>query len=105
MSRFDLWDHVRAHLRTSSSKAPSPQPRGRVLRVKEGYNPNSSSIGTAIPTYLAFAAGSGALAVLLLNLRSVVAGLLRKQAGRVEGAPEPAADEREDHGGECDGQD
>ncbi|MBW2526859.1 MAG: hypothetical protein JRI23_21930 [Deltaproteobacteria bacterium] len=59
--------------------APEP-PSGRVLRVKEGYNPNSSSIGTAIPTYLAFAAGSGAVAVLLLHLRGAVAALLRRRA-------------------------
>ncbi len=41
--------------------------RGRILRVKLGYNPNSSSVGSLIPTFLAFAAGATALTVLVAN--------------------------------------
>ena len=57
----------------------APARRGRVLRVKDGYNPNSSSVGSTLPTYLAFAVGSGALTVLILNLLDGAGRLLRKQ--------------------------
>jgi hypothetical protein len=56
--------------------------RGRVLRVKEGYNPNSSSIGSAISAYLAAAVGAGAVGVILLNLFSSAGGLLRRRLAR-----------------------
>jgi hypothetical protein len=72
-----------------------------VLRVKDGYNPNSSSIGTAIPTYLAFAATSGAVTVLLLNLESAVGSLLRKKArppSTTGGEAEPDDDDGESRG-------
>jgi len=42
--------------------------KGNILRVKQGYNPNSSSIGSSIPKYLTFAISSGALTVLILNI-------------------------------------
>jgi len=41
--------------------------RGRILRVKAGYNPNSSSVGSLIPAFLAFATGAAALTVLAMN--------------------------------------
>ena len=41
--------------------------RGRILRVKLGYNPNSSSVGSLIPAFLAFATGAAALTVLAAN--------------------------------------
>ncbi len=41
---------------------------GRVLRVKSGYNPNSSSVGSDIPTFLAAAAGGAAAAAIILNI-------------------------------------
>jgi len=41
--------------------------RGRILRVKTGYNPNSSSVGSLIPAFLAFAASAAALVVLAMN--------------------------------------
>ena len=45
------------------SEPSPPIARGRVLRLKSGYNPNSSSIGSDIPTFLAFAASDKGLAV------------------------------------------
>lgn len=57
-------------------------PRGRVLRVKDGYNPNSSSVGSAISAYLAVAVGAGAVGVILLNLFSSAGGLLRRRLAR-----------------------
>ena len=46
--------------------------KGRVLRVKTGYNPNSSSIGSQIPGFLAFATSSGAFSVIALHILNVV---------------------------------
>lgn len=46
--------------------------RGRVLRVKTGYNPNSSSVGSNVPEFLFFALGSGFLVAFALNLLDAV---------------------------------
>ncbi len=43
---------------------------GRILRVKSGYNPNSSSIGSDISTFLIAAAGACATAVVVVNILS-----------------------------------
>ena len=64
---------------TASTPLDSPRPPGRVLRVKTGYNPNSSSVGTDIPTFLAAAAGAGALASVVLNLLSATATRIRRR--------------------------
>ncbi len=45
----------------------SQEHKGRILRVKTGYNPNSSSVGSLIPAFLAFAMGASALTVLAMN--------------------------------------
>jgi len=52
--------------------------KGRILRVKTGYNPNSSSVGSHIPAFLAFAFGSGIFTVITLNILNAVAGCIRK---------------------------
>ena len=44
---------------------------GRVLRVKSGYNPNSSSIGSDIPAFLAAAACAGSVTVIIINILAV----------------------------------
>ena len=59
--------------------AAGPPPRGRVLRVKTGYNPNSSSVGTDIPTFLAAAAGAAALTATALSLLSTTASRIRRE--------------------------
>lgn len=53
--------------------------KGRVLRVKTGYNPNSSSVGSQIPAFLAFAAGSGAFIVIALHILNAVRKHIRKR--------------------------
>lgn len=53
--------------------------KGRVLRVKTGYNPNSSSIGSQIPAFLAFAAGSGVFTVIALQILNAVHRHIRKK--------------------------
>lgn len=53
--------------------------KGSVLRVKEGYNPNSSSVGSQIPVFLAFAAGAGAVTVVALNILNAISKHIRKR--------------------------
>ena len=50
---------------------------GRILKVKTGYNPNSSSIGSDILTYFAAAAGAGALTVILLNIKNAASKAIK----------------------------
>ena len=57
---------------------------GRVLRVKWGYNPNSSSIGSGIPAFLAFAAGAGGFTVILLNVLNAAGRLIRARRAAAE---------------------
>jgi len=54
--------------------------QGRVLRVKTGYNPNSSSVGSQIPTFLALAGGAAAFTVIVLHTLGAVAGLIRNRS-------------------------
>ena len=53
--------------------------KGKILRVKTGYNPNSSSVGSQIPAFFAFAAGSGALTIFVLHILNAVDTQLRKK--------------------------
>ena len=53
--------------------------KGRILRVKTGYNPNSSSVGSLIPTFLAFAAGASALTVLAMNSLNAIDKHIREK--------------------------
>lgn len=53
--------------------------KGHILRVKRGYNPNSSSIGSDIFTFLAVAAGTGAFSVTLLNILQAIDSSMRRQ--------------------------
>jgi hypothetical protein len=57
----------------------SQEHKGRILRVKTGYNPNSSSVGSLIPAFLAFAAGAAALTVLAMNSLNAVDKHIRKK--------------------------
>jgi len=53
--------------------------KGRILRVKTGYNPNSSSVGSLIPTFLAFAVGASALTVLAMNSLNAIDKHIREK--------------------------
>ncbi len=53
--------------------------KGRILRVKTGYNPNSSSVGSLIPAFLAFATGAAALTVLAMKGFNAVDRHIRKK--------------------------
>ena len=41
--------------------------KGKVLKFKTGYNPNSSSVGSQIPLFFAFISIAGVCTVLLLH--------------------------------------
>ena len=56
---------------------------GRILRVKTGYNPNSSSVGSQIPAFLAFAAGSGAFSIIALQILNAVRKHIRRKKDRL----------------------
>jgi hypothetical protein len=58
--------------------------KGKVLRVKEGYNPNSSSVGSQIPSFFAFAVGSGVFTVIALQILNIVGTYIRNKKDSVE---------------------
>ncbi|UCG12597.1 MAG: hypothetical protein JSU72_19275 [Deltaproteobacteria bacterium] len=59
--------------------------RGKVWQVKRGYNPNSSSIGSEIPLFLAMAVSAGTLTVLALHLLGSVERLIRRHRAGNQG--------------------
>ena len=60
---------------TSVGNAPV---RGKLLAVKQGYNPNSSSVGSQISLFLAFTMASGGMSVAVLMLLNTFDKRLRK---------------------------
>ena len=54
-------------------------PKGRILRVKTGYNPNSSSIGSGILPFLSFAAGAGVFTIILSNALAAAHKSIKKR--------------------------
>ena len=61
---------------------------GKILRVKTGYNPNSSSVGSHIPAFLAFATGSGALTVFIMNLLNSINKRIRGEKQKLDSTTE-----------------
>jgi hypothetical protein len=58
--------------------------KGKVLRVKTGYNPNSSSVGSQIPSFFFFAIASGICTVIALNVLKMVGINIRKNKDSIE---------------------
>jgi hypothetical protein len=58
--------------------------RGKVLRVKTGYNPNSSSVGSQIPSFFFFAIASGVCTVIALHTLNVIGIYIRKKKNSIE---------------------
>jgi hypothetical protein len=56
----------------------------RILRVKKGYNPNSSSIGSDILAFLAFAGGAGVFSVILANTRDSIKKIINKNKDKLK---------------------
>jgi hypothetical protein len=52
---------------------------GKILRVKTGYNPNSSSIGTHIPAFLFSAIASGTLAIIAMQTINMIEIVIKKR--------------------------
>jgi len=63
--------------------------KGRVLRVKTGYNPNSSSVGSLIPAFLVFAASAAVLTVLAMNGLNAVDKHIRKKKKNLTSEEKP----------------
>jgi hypothetical protein len=58
--------------------------KGKVLRVKAGYNPNSSSVGSQIPAFFFFAVASGVCTVVVLHILNMVGIHIRKKKDSIE---------------------
>jgi hypothetical protein len=58
--------------------------KGRVLRVKCGYNPNSSSVGSQIPTFFFSAVGIGFLAVIASQIFNMIKIHIKKKKDAIE---------------------
>ncbi len=66
-----------------ATKNTTGKPKGRILSVKRGYNPNSSSVGSEVPLFLSFALGSGAFSIIILTILNAADRHIRK-AGKDE---------------------
>ncbi len=55
----------------SCAKFPDKSAKGRILRVKQGYNPNSSSMGSIVfslpSALLAITVGFGAISAIIMS--------------------------------------
>jgi hypothetical protein len=57
---------------------------GKILRVKTGYNPNSSSVGSQIPAFLSFAVGTGVFAIIASQMLNMIGIHIRKKKDSIE---------------------
>ena len=58
--------------------------KGKILRVKTGYNPNSSSVGSQIPAFLFLAAGSGVFAIIAAQMLNVIGIYIKKKKNSIK---------------------
>jgi hypothetical protein len=69
------------------------KPPGRILRIKRGYNPNSSSVGSDIPTFLFSSAAIVLVAAIATQVHAIVkAHFERKGKGALRKKPEDNAE-------------
>jgi hypothetical protein len=57
---------------------------GRILKVKKGYNPNSSSIGSDIMAFLILAGGAGTFSVILANTLDSIKKIIHKNKDKLK---------------------
>jgi hypothetical protein len=57
---------------------------GKILRVKTGYNPNSSSVGSQIPAFLSFAVGTGVFTIIASQMLNMIGIHIRKKKDSIE---------------------
>lgn len=62
--------------------------KGKVLRFKSGYNPNSSSVGSQIPNFFVFAVSSGILTVIVLQMLNVIGTRIKRKKDAITDLPE-----------------
>ena len=74
---------------------PRRSVQGRVLRVKRGYNPNSSSVGSEIPQFIASALGAGICAVTVLHALDEVRKWIRERRSNAEHVGRTPPEEQE----------
>jgi len=70
----------------SAPAAPHP-PRGKLLKVRLGFNPNSSSVGTTVVVFLWSLVASGAVLSLAAAVLAHRFRRRRAAAGSVDDAP------------------
>jgi hypothetical protein len=58
--------------------------KGKVLRVKTGYNPNSSSVGSQIPSFFFFAIASGVCSIIAMQVLNIIGAHIRKKKNSIE---------------------
>lgn len=71
---------------------------GRLLKVKTGYNPNSSSVGTGLPPYLFAVLGTGVVSIFVANVIDPVLRRLRSTTVPSASDQQPAAGKAEGGG-------
>jgi hypothetical protein len=57
---------------------------GKILRVKTGYNPNSSSVGSQIPAFFSFAVGTGVFAIIISQMLNMIGNHIRKKKDSIQ---------------------
>ncbi|MCU0663922.1 MAG: hypothetical protein MUC50_16550 [Myxococcota bacterium] len=71
----------------------SPKPKGRILRIKRGYNPNSSSVGSDIPAFLFSCTALVLVAAIASQVHAIIkAHFERKSEGAVSKEPKDHAE-------------
>lgn len=69
--------------------------KGKILKVKIGYNPNSSSVGSAIPAYIVTTAAVGAVSVLISNIIASARKNIKKKM-KLENKNSPKIQDKDD---------
>ncbi len=66
-------------MKTKHMNADKNKQKGKILRCKQGYNPNSSSVGSHLPYFFAISIGSGLLSVFIYNFLDAADSLLKNK--------------------------
>lgn len=67
--------------------------KGRILRIKRGYNPNSSSVGSDIPLFLFSSTALVVLSGIAAQVHSIITSHFQKK-GKNDAATEQTTDAR-----------
>lgn len=85
-------ESTRTSRKTSTSTSTRESTLPAVLRVKQGYNPNSSSVGSQIPVFLGAALAAGAGTVIALQVLLAAEKMLHRERDRLDPAPAGAGE-------------